>query len=56
MYGADSLIEHPQRGADGVDRIAAITSTEDIQQALRQGCLCYISPETSLPTWTAMQC
>ncbi|WP_231104284.1 hypothetical protein, partial [Xanthomonas graminis] len=32
VYGADSPIEHLQRGADGVDRIAAITSTEDIQQ------------------------
>nr|WP_260676268.1 hypothetical protein [Xanthomonas translucens] len=36
VYGADSPIEHLQRGADGVDRIAAITSTEDIQQALQE--------------------
>ncbi|SCB05740.1 unnamed protein product [Xanthomonas translucens pv. translucens DSM 18974] len=36
VYGADSPIEHLQRGADGVDRIAAITSTEDIQQALHE--------------------
>ncbi len=36
VYGADSPIAHLQRGADGVDRIAAVTSTEDIQQALQE--------------------
>ncbi|KFA33488.1 hypothetical protein, partial [Xanthomonas vasicola] len=33
-FGADSPIMHLQRGADGVDRIAAVTSSEDIRQAL----------------------
>ncbi|WP_246432103.1 hypothetical protein [Xanthomonas theicola] len=32
--GADSPIVHLQRGADGVERIAAVTGTEDIRQAL----------------------
>ncbi|MFC0156285.1 hypothetical protein ACFFJ4_22740, partial [Xanthomonas dyei] len=35
-FGADSPIAHLQRGADGVERIAAVTSTEDIRQALQQ--------------------
>ncbi|WP_425527224.1 hypothetical protein, partial [Xanthomonas vasicola] len=33
-FGADSPIMHLQRGADGVDRIAAVTSSEDIRQVL----------------------
>lgn len=36
QYGADSPITHLQRGPDGVERIAAVTSTEDIRQALRE--------------------
>ncbi|WP_430544184.1 hypothetical protein [Xanthomonas hortorum] len=36
QFGADSPIAHLQRGADGVDRIAAITSSEDIRQALQE--------------------
>ncbi|WDM77057.1 AHH domain-containing protein [Xanthomonas cucurbitae] len=36
QYGADSPIAHLQRGADGVERIAAVTSTEDIRQALQE--------------------
>ncbi|WP_184409131.1 hypothetical protein [Xanthomonas sp. 3075] len=36
IFGADSPIAHLQRGADGVERIAAITSTEDIRQALQE--------------------
>ncbi|WP_429001917.1 hypothetical protein [Xanthomonas campestris] len=35
-FGADSPIAHLQRGADGVERIAAVTSTEDIRQALQE--------------------
>jgi peptidoglycan hydrolase-like protein with peptidoglycan-binding domain len=35
-YSADSAIVHYQRGADGVDRIAAITRSEDIVQAWRE--------------------
>ncbi|KKY05707.1 hypothetical protein, partial [Xanthomonas phaseoli] len=35
-FGADSPIAHLQRGPDGVERIAAITSTEDIRQALQE--------------------
>ncbi|KMM74813.1 hypothetical protein ACP93_14630, partial [Xanthomonas sp. NCPPB 1128] len=35
-FGADSPIAHFQRGADGVDRIVAVTSTEDIRQALQE--------------------
>ncbi|OOX19591.1 hypothetical protein Xcaj_04270, partial [Xanthomonas axonopodis pv. cajani] len=34
-FGADSPIAHLQRGPDGVERIAAVTSSEDIRQALR---------------------
>ncbi|SMQ96168.1 Hypothetical Protein NBC2815_02841 [Xanthomonas fragariae] len=34
LFGADSPIAHFQRGPDGVDRIAAVTSAEDIHQAL----------------------
>ncbi|MCC4605891.1 hypothetical protein LL971_19025, partial [Xanthomonas campestris pv. parthenii] len=36
QYGADSPIAHLQRGADGVERIAAVTSTDDIRQALQE--------------------
>ncbi|PPT31997.1 hypothetical protein [Xanthomonas phaseoli] len=36
QYGADSPIAHLQRGADGVERIAAVTTTEDIREALRE--------------------
>ena len=36
VFGADSPIAHLQRGADGVDRIAAVTSTDDIRQALQE--------------------
>ncbi|WP_232372958.1 hypothetical protein [Xanthomonas hydrangeae] len=36
QFGADSPIAHLQRGADGVERIAAVTSTEDIRQALQE--------------------
>ncbi|WP_409976299.1 hypothetical protein, partial [Xanthomonas graminis] len=36
VFGADSPIAHLQRGADGVDRIAAVTSTEDIRLALQE--------------------
>ncbi|MCC4600201.1 hypothetical protein [Xanthomonas melonis] len=36
QYGADSPIAHLQRGADGVERIAAVTGTEDIRQALQE--------------------
>lgn len=32
-YGADSPIAHYQRGADGVNRLVAVTSTQDILQA-----------------------
>ncbi|QWP77435.1 type II toxin-antitoxin system VapC family toxin [Lysobacter sp. K5869] len=32
-YGADSPIAHYQRGADGVNRLVAVTSTDDILQA-----------------------
>ncbi|MBD4020597.1 hypothetical protein GUI04_16675, partial [Xanthomonas citri pv. citri] len=35
-FGADSPIAHLQRGPDGVERIAAVTSTEDIHQALQE--------------------
>ncbi|XUP32421.1 peptidoglycan-binding domain-containing protein [Xanthomonas axonopodis pv. vasculorum] len=35
-FGADSPITHFQRDADGVDRVAAVTSSEDIRQALRE--------------------
>ncbi|MCL1501217.1 hypothetical protein M3O40_18395 [Xanthomonas nasturtii] len=35
-FGADSPIAHFQRDADGVDRLAAVTSSEDIRQALQQ--------------------
>lgn len=35
-FGADSPIAHLQRGPDGVERIAAVTSTEDIRQALQE--------------------
>ncbi|PPU70710.1 hypothetical protein XcuCFBP2542_18505 [Xanthomonas cucurbitae] len=35
-FGADSPIAHLQRDADGVDRVAAVTSSEDIRQALRE--------------------
>ncbi|KUF27421.1 hypothetical protein AO826_07675, partial [Xanthomonas phaseoli pv. manihotis] len=35
-FGADSPIVHLQRGPDGVERIAAVTSTEDIRQALQE--------------------
>ncbi|QJD68801.1 hypothetical protein HG421_14570 [Xanthomonas campestris pv. badrii] len=35
-FGADSPIAHFQRDADGVDRVAAVTSSEDIRQALRE--------------------
>ncbi|WP_053051733.1 hypothetical protein, partial [Xanthomonas campestris] len=36
QFGADSPIAHLQRGPDGVERIAAVTSTEDIHQALQE--------------------
>ncbi|WP_236611667.1 phospholipase effector Tle1 domain-containing protein, partial [Xanthomonas vasicola] len=36
QFGADSPIAHLQRGADGVERIAAVTSTEEIRQALSE--------------------
>ncbi|MDV2453740.1 hypothetical protein RL832_22875, partial [Xanthomonas hortorum NBC5720] len=36
VFGADSPVAHFQRGPDGVDRIAAVTSTEDIRQALQE--------------------
>ncbi len=36
VFGADSPIEHLQRGADGVERIVAVTSTEEIRQALQE--------------------
>ncbi|MCM5614627.1 DUF2235 domain-containing protein, partial [Xanthomonas hortorum pv. pelargonii] len=36
VFGADSPIAHFQRGPDGVDRIAAVTSSEDIRQALSE--------------------
>ncbi|WP_029220034.1 hypothetical protein [Xanthomonas cassavae] len=36
QYGADSPIAHLQRGPDGVERIAAVTTTDDIRQALRE--------------------
>ncbi|MGD6634783.1 hypothetical protein VWT83_21670, partial [Xanthomonas citri pv. citri] len=35
-FGADSPIAHLQRSPDGVERIAAVTSTEDIRQALQE--------------------
>ncbi|WP_274392080.1 hypothetical protein ACCQ13_08065 [Xanthomonas sp. NCPPB 1638] len=34
-FGADSPVAHLQRGPDGVDRIVAVTHTEEIRQALR---------------------
>ncbi|WP_425530277.1 hypothetical protein, partial [Xanthomonas campestris] len=36
QFGADSPIAHLQRGPNGVERVAALTSTEDIRQALRE--------------------
>ncbi|MFD1838939.1 AHH domain-containing protein [Paracidovorax cattleyae] len=36
VFGADSPIAHLQRGADGVDRIVAVTSIEEIRQALQE--------------------
>ncbi|ALN90908.1 peptidoglycan-binding protein [Lysobacter gummosus] len=33
---ADSPVAHYQRGLDGVERIAAVTSTQDIEQALKE--------------------
>ncbi|MCW0366598.1 hypothetical protein NB699_001581 [Xanthomonas sacchari] len=36
VFGADSPIAHLQRGADGVDRVVAVTSTEEIRQALQE--------------------
>ncbi|MCC4622728.1 hypothetical protein LL965_22850, partial [Xanthomonas cassavae CFBP 4642] len=35
-FGADSPIAHLQRGTDGVERIVAVTSSEDIRQVLRE--------------------
>ncbi|WDM74666.1 DUF2235 domain-containing protein [Xanthomonas cucurbitae] len=35
-FGADSPIAHLQRDTDGVERVAAVTSSEDIRQALRE--------------------
>ncbi|MCC4586458.1 hypothetical protein LL962_04935 [Xanthomonas sp. NCPPB 1067] len=35
-FGADSPIAHLQRGPDGVERIAAVTSTDDIRRALQE--------------------
>ncbi|MFP7147177.1 hypothetical protein P0990_19535, partial [Xanthomonas hortorum pv. gardneri] len=34
QYGYDSPIAHLQRGSDGVTRVVAVTSSEDIRQAL----------------------
>ena len=36
QYGYDSPIAHLQRGSDGVTRVVAITSSEDIRQALSE--------------------
>ena len=36
QVGADSPIAHLQQGSDGADRIIAITSSEDIRQALEE--------------------
>ncbi|WAT13701.1 hypothetical protein OZ429_10995 [Xanthomonas fragariae] len=36
VFGADSPFAHLQRGADGVDRIVAVTSAEEIGQALQE--------------------
>ncbi|XHI64554.1 hypothetical protein ABZP12_01675 [Xanthomonas euvesicatoria] len=36
QYGYDSPIAHLQRGSDGVTRVVAVTSSEDIRQALSE--------------------
>ncbi|MGD6274196.1 hypothetical protein VWT76_16100, partial [Xanthomonas citri pv. citri] len=36
QYGYDSPIAHLQRGSDGVARVVAVTSSEDIRQALSE--------------------
>ncbi|MEF9421271.1 hypothetical protein MPD99_20785, partial [Xanthomonas citri pv. viticola] len=36
QYGYDSAIAHLQRGSDGVTRVVAVTSSEDIRQALSE--------------------
>ncbi|MFA4492532.1 hypothetical protein P2A56_22040, partial [Xanthomonas perforans] len=36
QYGYDSPIAHLQRGSDGVTRVVAVTSSEDIRQALTE--------------------
>ncbi|WP_016944455.1 hypothetical protein, partial [Xanthomonas campestris] len=36
QYGYDSPIAHLQRGSDGITRVVAITSSEDIRQALSE--------------------
>ncbi|MFA4415013.1 hypothetical protein P2A58_20045, partial [Xanthomonas perforans] len=36
QYGYDSPIAHLQRGSDGVTRLVAVTSSEDIRQALSE--------------------
>ncbi|MCW0399271.1 hypothetical protein NB700_001827 [Xanthomonas sacchari] len=58
VFGADSPIEHLQRGADGVERIVAVTSTEDIRQALqdvrtRQAAASFPDLPTPRPALTA---
>ncbi|MFA4659278.1 hypothetical protein P2A10_12780, partial [Xanthomonas perforans] len=36
QYGYDSPIAHLQRGSDGITRVVAVTSSEDIRQALSE--------------------
>ncbi|WDJ96509.1 hypothetical protein JH262_12615 [Xanthomonas campestris pv. incanae] len=36
QYGYDSPIAHLQRGSDGVTRVVAVTSSDDIRQALKE--------------------
>jgi hypothetical protein len=51
VFGADSPIAHLQRGADGVDRISAVTSTEDIRQALQEvRAHQQVQPSSDVPT------